>query len=79
MITNFSYDLHYVLLSKIICYYELHLDQKIMNRIIDRTFYKYFTPLGNNLRYVRLSPLIITWKIFLASLQNESIIAFHIP
>ena len=54
-------------------------DQKIMNRIIDRTFYEYFTPLGNYLRYVRLSPLIITWKIFLASLQNESIIAFHIP
>ena len=54
-------------------------DQKIMNRIIDRTFYEYFTPLGNNLRYVRLSPLIITWKIFLASLQNESIIASHIP
>lgn len=43
-----------------------------MNRIIDTKFYKYFTPPGNNLRYVRLSPLIITWKIFLASLQNEN-------
>ena len=50
-----------------------------MNRIIDTRFYKYFTPTGNNLRYVRLSPLIITWKIFLASLQNENTQAFHIP
>ena len=54
-------------------------DQKIMNRIIDRTFYEYFTPSGNNLRYVRLSPLIITWKIFWQAHRMKALLhsTFH--